>query len=227
MRPTPLPQALVLTAIVIGFGSDAFAPCSLFQAYRAMASTYADATRPRASARPMLLSGTVKSDVTCTFFFAPGPARPGPVRRCGHGLPLGLAAAQRAVGMASLGPPVGASLALVAQAWRATASSPSSSGDWAAPFGITLRRRPALGAAMVAITGLLAFAVGVYALADIRRRQERAGFHPLFPVLIAGVTAPFLTGDIFNLYVWFEVMLIAVVGPARDQSRQGRSSTVR
>jgi len=84
-------------------------------------------------------------------------------------------------------------------------------GSWAAPFGISFVGDP-LGAALVAITGLLAVAAGTFGLADIRRRQERAGFHPLLHGMLAGVNGAFLTGDIFNLYVWFEVMLITAMG---------------
>jgi multicomponent Na+:H+ antiporter subunit D len=84
-------------------------------------------------------------------------------------------------------------------------------GSWAAPFGIGFVADP-LSAALVAVTGLLGLAVGIFALATIGERQERAGFHPLFHGLLAGVNGAFLTGDIFNLYVWFEVMLITSLG---------------
>ncbi len=84
-------------------------------------------------------------------------------------------------------------------------------GGWPAPFGITLVADP-LAAAMVLITAVVALAVAVYALADIDAAAERAGYHALFNVLMAGVVGAFLTGDLFNLYVWFEVMLIASFG---------------
>ncbi len=84
-------------------------------------------------------------------------------------------------------------------------------GGWAAPFGVVFAA-DALGAAMVAITGLLAVVTLLYGAADIRKRQERAGYHLLLQGLLAGVNGAFLTGDIFNLYVWFEVMLITAMG---------------
>ena len=84
-------------------------------------------------------------------------------------------------------------------------------GEWAAPFGITLVA-DLLSAVMVVITAITALAVSVYALADIGERAERLGYHALFNVLIAGVCGAFLTGDLFNLYVWFEVMLISSFG---------------
>lgn len=94
-------------------------------------------------------------------------------------------------------------------------------GDWAAPFGITLVA-DLLSAVMVVITAITGLAVAVYALADIDPAKERLGYHALFQVLLAGVTGAFLTGDLFNLYVWFEVMLIAsfgllVLGGSREQ----------
>ena len=84
-------------------------------------------------------------------------------------------------------------------------------GGWAAPFGITLVA-DYLSAAMVVITALTALAVAVFALGDIAPASEKLGYHALFNVLIGGVCGAFLTGDLFNLYVWFEVMLISSFG---------------
>lgn len=84
-------------------------------------------------------------------------------------------------------------------------------GSWPGPFGITLVA-DRLSAAMVLISGIVALAVAVYAIADIEPRLERLGYHALFQMLIAGVNGAFVTGDLFNLYVWFEVMLIASFG---------------
>ncbi len=84
-------------------------------------------------------------------------------------------------------------------------------GQWAAPFGITLAA-DLLSAVMVVITAITALAVSVYALADVPKRAEHLGYHALFNVLIGGVCGAFLTGDLFNLYVWFEVMLISSFG---------------
>ncbi|WP_439118358.1 Na+/H+ antiporter subunit D [Marivita sp.] len=84
-------------------------------------------------------------------------------------------------------------------------------GGWAAPFGITLVA-DLLSAVMVLITAIVAVAVSIYALADVDEGMERLGYHALFNMLIAGVVGAFITGDLFNLYVWFEVMLIASFG---------------
>jgi multicomponent Na+:H+ antiporter subunit D len=84
-------------------------------------------------------------------------------------------------------------------------------GGWPAPFGITLVA-DLLSAVMVLITAIVAVAVSIYAIADVDEGMERLGYHALFNMLIAGVVGAFITGDLFNLYVWFEVMLIASFG---------------
>lgn len=81
-------------------------------------------------------------------------------------------------------------------------------GSWPAPFGITLVA-DLFSATMVVVTALVAVAVAVYSLADIDPARERFGYYPLLHMLLVGVCGAFLTGDLFNLYVWFEVMLMA------------------
>ncbi|MDW8356057.1 MAG: Na+/H+ antiporter subunit D [Bryobacterales bacterium] len=81
-------------------------------------------------------------------------------------------------------------------------------GNWPAPFGITLVA-DLLAAMMVAVTGLIGAAVAVYSAATVDPRREAFGYYLLLHILLAGVSGSFLTGDLFNLYVWFEVMLIA------------------
>ncbi|MFG0335880.1 MAG: Na+/H+ antiporter subunit D [Maioricimonas sp. JB049] len=81
-------------------------------------------------------------------------------------------------------------------------------GSWPAPFGITLAA-DLLSAIMVLLGSLIAASVSVYAALTVDEERVRFGFFPLFHLLMMGVCGAFLTGDIFNLYVWFEVMLIA------------------
>jgi multicomponent Na+:H+ antiporter subunit D len=81
-------------------------------------------------------------------------------------------------------------------------------GAWPAPFGISLVA-DLLSAIMLCLAGIIGAAVSVYSVATVDVRRESFGFHPLLQVLLMGVNGAFLTGDIFNLYVWFEVMLIA------------------
>ncbi|CAM3182046.1 Na+/H+ antiporter subunit D [Paracoccus nototheniae] len=93
--------------------------------------------------------------------------------------------------------------------------------DWGAPFGITLAA-DLLGGVMVVITAITGLATVIYTLSEIPERLERLGFHALLQTLLMGVCGAFLTGDLFNLYVWFEVMLISsfgllVLGGTREQ----------
>ncbi|MCS7251563.1 MAG: Na+/H+ antiporter subunit D [Anaerolineae bacterium] len=81
-------------------------------------------------------------------------------------------------------------------------------GAWPAPFGITLAA-DLFSAIMVVLTGLIGLAVVLYSLGSIDPQRERFGYYPLVHILLLGVCGAFLTGDIFNLYVWFEVMLIS------------------
>lgn len=79
---------------------------------------------------------------------------------------------------------------------------------WIAPFGIVLVA-DFLSAIMIMISSILGMIVAIYSLADIDEKRTVFGYYPFLHVLIMGVNGTFLTGDIFNLYVWFEVMLIA------------------
>ncbi|MBI3957807.1 MAG: hypothetical protein HY328_03280 [Chloroflexi bacterium] len=81
-------------------------------------------------------------------------------------------------------------------------------GGWQAPFGITLIA-DGLTAILLTLTALVALAVLPFAIATIDLHRERMAFYPLFLVLVMGVNGAFLTGDFFNLYVFFEVLLMA------------------
>jgi multicomponent Na+:H+ antiporter subunit D len=81
-------------------------------------------------------------------------------------------------------------------------------GGWPAPFGITLVA-DLLSAIMVVLAGVVGLAVIVFSLSSIDRGREAFGYYPLVHALLLGVCGAFLTGDLFNLYVWFEVMLMA------------------
>ena len=82
-------------------------------------------------------------------------------------------------------------------------------GNWRAPFGIVLVA-DRLSTMMVALTGVVAFAASIYSTS----RWDRAGvhFHPLLQLQLMGLNGAFLTGDLFNLFVFFEVMLAASYG---------------
>ena len=80
-------------------------------------------------------------------------------------------------------------------------------GSWPAPFGITLVA-DVFSALMVVMSSVIGLAVTASSFAGVDPRREALGYHPLIHVVLMGVSGAFLTGDIFNLYVWFEVMLI-------------------
>ncbi len=83
-------------------------------------------------------------------------------------------------------------------------------GDWAAPYGIVLVG-DRLSTMMVLLTSVLALFVLLYAIGsgwDDRGRH----FHALFQFQLMGIMGAFLTGDLFNLFVFFEVLLIASYG---------------
>ena len=81
-------------------------------------------------------------------------------------------------------------------------------GSWTPPIGIVLTA-DLLGAIMVVLTALLGLTSNLTAVVEIDARSRRLGFFPLMQVLLLGVSGSFLTGDVFNLFVFFEVMLMS------------------
>jgi multicomponent K+:H+ antiporter subunit D len=86
---------------------------------------------------------------------------------------------------------------------------PYALGNWPAPFGIILVL-DRLSALMLLLTAVLATVVVIYAAQGWDRRGRH--FHALFQFQLMGLNGAFLTGDIFNLFVFFEVLLIASYG---------------
>jgi multicomponent Na+:H+ antiporter subunit D len=80
--------------------------------------------------------------------------------------------------------------------------------SWPAPFGITLVA-DLFSSMLVLMVGIIGTAITAHSFSGVDPRREAFGYHALIQVLLMGVAGAFLTGDIFNLYVWFEVMLIA------------------
>lgn len=81
-------------------------------------------------------------------------------------------------------------------------------GDWAAPFGITLVA-DMLALILVLVAAVTYLCVMLYAFFSIGRDREVNYFYSLMFFLMTGVNGSFLTGDIFNLFVFFEVMLVS------------------
>lgn len=81
-------------------------------------------------------------------------------------------------------------------------------GGWIAPFGITIVS-DLLSSVMVVITAIIGFSTALYSIGTIDSHREKYLYYPLLQFLLMGINGAFLTGDVFNLYVWFEVMLIS------------------
>lgn len=106
-------------------------------------------------------------------------------------------------------------LVAVAILWRLNvAAGPDAvavhlTSNWAAPFGIALVA-DRLSALMLVLVGVVGVGAALYASAGWARAG--AYFHPLFQLQLMGLNGAFLTGDLFNLFVFFEVMLAASYG---------------
>lgn len=96
--------------------------------------------------------------------------------------------------------------------------------NWEAPFGITLVS-DMLSAILVLTTSIVALATIVYSFHSIGKDRERFYYYPVLQFLIVGINGAFTTGDIFNLFVFFEVMLMSsyvllVLGGMKIQLRE-------
>jgi multicomponent Na+:H+ antiporter subunit D len=146
-------------------------------------------------------------------------------------------AAQRVLSVLVLSAMVAASGALLVTVDREGAAVVQV-GGWAAPYGISLVA-DRLAALLLLVSTAVALAVLVYAIGqgiaeareDAPTRLPAAIFHPVYLVLTAGVSLAFLTGDLFNLFVAFEVMLAAsyvliTLGGQAAQVRAGMTYVV-
>jgi multicomponent Na+:H+ antiporter subunit D len=80
--------------------------------------------------------------------------------------------------------------------------------DWGAPFGITLVA-DALSVLLLALSAAVSLFATVYSIRYMETDEQRLSYHALYHLMIVGVTGALLTGDLFNLFVWFEVMLMS------------------
>ncbi len=81
-------------------------------------------------------------------------------------------------------------------------------GSWPAPYGITFVADYTSAMLLIAV-GLVSLAAIIYSIGFVDEVRQRGGLFVLFQGLLTGVYGSLLTGDIFNLYVWFEVMVIS------------------
>ncbi len=137
--------------------------------------------------------------------------------------------AQRVVSIGTCAATLVASIVLLV---RVTADGVTATqiGNWPAPLGITLVA-DRLAAVLLVVSAALFLTVLIYALGQIESASQRALFHPVYLVLCTGVCASFLTGDLFNLFVAFEIMLTAsyvllVLGSTGPQVRSGMTYVV-
>ncbi len=97
-------------------------------------------------------------------------------------------------------------------------------GGWAAPFGIVFIA-DRLTCIMLCLSSGVGLVALLYALFTVTEKQQKSFFFPLFSLLITGVNWSFITGDLFNLFVSYEVMLLGsygmmMVGATKAQLRQ-------
>ena len=81
-------------------------------------------------------------------------------------------------------------------------------GSWKAPFGISFIA-DIFSVSMLVMTAVMLIVVTIYSFSSIDSGREKYGFWVFLQFMIMGVCGSFLTGDIFNLFVWFEVMLMS------------------
>lgn len=81
-------------------------------------------------------------------------------------------------------------------------------GNWEAPYGITFVA-DTFSVLMVLLTTISGLGVSVFSAGAVRNARVRFGYFPILHFLIMGLCGAFLAGDIFNLYVWFEIIIIS------------------
>lgn len=81
-------------------------------------------------------------------------------------------------------------------------------GKWPAPFGITFVA-DVFSSLMMLLTSMAGLAVSVFSSVGVSEARIKYGYYPILHFLLMGLSGAFLTGDIFNLYVWFEIIIIS------------------
>jgi multicomponent Na+:H+ antiporter subunit D len=136
---------------------------------------------------------------------------------------------QRIVSLASTLGALAASILLLVEV-EADGIAALDAGGWPAPYGITLVAD--LAASMFLVVSLAVIVlVQIFAIGQGADRSRPRIAHPVYLVLASGVSLSFLTGDLFNLFVAFEVMLISsyvllTLGAGREQIRAGMTYVV-
>ena len=154
-------------------------------------------------------------------------------------LPLGAAAVslllagrlqtQRAVSLTVLTAMLALSGWLLTEVWDGSVLS-TRVGGVDPVIGIVIAADP-LSGVMLVVSSIMLLVVMVYAIGSRRTKDQAPIFHPVYLVLAAGIAASFVTADLFNLFVAFEVMLTAsyvliTLGGSRPQVRHGMTYVV-
>ncbi len=116
-------------------------------------------------------------------------------------------AAQRVIGVGTLVALLGLAVRIVVETDREDVLV-TQAGGWVAPLGITLTA-DRLAAVMLLVSIAMLLVVLVFAIGQGDEERRHVGVHPVYLSLVAGVSLAFLTGDLFNLFVAFEVMLVS------------------
>ncbi len=98
-------------------------------------------------------------------------------------------------------------------------------GGWDAPYGISIVIDP-LSALFLLVSSIIVLAISVFTINFRQKGQNQSKYYFFFFTLILGINGSFTTGDIFNMYVWFEVMLLSSfvlinLGFSKEQLRSG------
>jgi multicomponent Na+:H+ antiporter subunit D len=137
--------------------------------------------------------------------------------------------AQRAISLTILTIVTAVSVALLVEVDR-NGTIATQAGGWPAPMGITLVA-DRLAVIMLTVGSVMLLSVLVYAIGQPGVERNHVGFQSVYLILAAGVAGSFLTGDLFNLFVSFEMMLTAsyvllTLGGGREQVRAGMTYVV-
>jgi multicomponent Na+:H+ antiporter subunit D len=137
--------------------------------------------------------------------------------------------AQRLIGVATLTATTAVTVLLLIEVDR-NGPLAVQGGGWEAPIGISLVA-DRLSAFILIAAMITLLAVLVYAIGQPGAEERHVGFHPVYLILASGIAASLLTGDLFNLFVAFEVMLMAsyvliTLGGRPDQVRSGMTYVV-
>lgn len=133
---------------------------------------------------------------------------------------------QRLISFITLGIALFASVAIFVDAWRGDAARVVRLGGWPGSFAITLVA-DRLSAVMVLVSLAVMVIVLVYAIGQRAPDEHSSFYHPVYMVLAAGIAQAFSAGDLFNLFVAFEILLMAsyVLLTLEGTDQQVRSGT--